>query len=565
MTRFSRTFLSFFVLLNLWDSNAVADEQAANRADALFDIMNVIDVEIRLSSDQWQIMQPPEDTNWDIGKAFEKLMQDAVAGGDLHSADSSRPGLAGYMGIDHQYGKGNVIIDGESVSDVGVRFKGNGTFAEGHASGKYSFKIDFNEYVDGQEFRGLKKINLHSCISDPSMMREALSLEIFREAGIPASRTSWAHVYLTVPGTFDRHYRGLFEVVEQIDKRFLKDRYGNADGLLLKPSTFGAFRYFEEGWERYERAYVPKTDATPEQQQHVMDFAKLVHTADDETFADQVEQFLDVDQFLQFLALNALLSNLDSFLGGSQNYYAYLEPESGQVQMIPWDMDHSLGAFMLLGTPEDRRNLSINHPQIGEDHKVISRLLNIPAYQKRYREHIEQQMKTSFSEKKLLNRIDELAAVLRPEITKEGEDRLKRFEASLAETASMWSPHLIKQFVRGRHEAVRAQLSGQADGKVLSWEPTGEVVQTWITIGISALVVLMLNAAAWLWGVIAGFRSSGKWGMANLMLYPISPLIFGFYAQKERGRKAAVVTLICSCLFIAVLGIAFSAAQKLPH
>ncbi len=542
-----------------------ADERPDDHTDALFDTTNVIQVEIHLNDDQWQIMQPPEDTNWDIGKAFEGLMKDAVAGGDLHSEKSSRPGLAGYMGIDHQYGKGDVIIDGESVGDVGIRFKGNGTFAEGHASGKYSFKIDFNEYVDGQEFRGVKKINLHSCISDPSMMREALSLEIFRDAGIPASRTGWAHVYLTVPGTFDRDYRGLFEVVEQIDKRFLKDRYGNADGLLVKPSTFGAFRYFEEGWERYERAYVPKTDATPEQQQHYMEFSELIHTADDETFSAKVEEYLDVDQFLNFLAVNALLSNLDSFLGGSQNYYAYLEPDSNRIQMIPWDMDHSLGAFLLLGTPEDRRNLSIEHPQIGEDHTIIARLLNIPDYHDRYKERVRELMETSFSEEKLLTRIDEMAAFMRPEIAKEGHERLKRFDASLAETPSMWSPHLIKEFIRGRHASVQAQLAGQAEGKVLSWEPNGDIIQTWIAIGISALVVLLLNAGAWLWSVVAGFRASGKWGCANMVLYPIMPLVFGFHSQKALGRKAAIMTLACSCLFIVVIGIALSAAQKLPH
>jgi spore coat protein CotH len=85
-----------------------------------------------------------------------------------------------------------VEIDGETVRGVGLRYEGNGTFIEGQRSRRYSFKIDFNEYDDDLEFRGLTKINLQNNVTDPSLMREALSYELFREAKIPASRPAYA-------------------------------------------------------------------------------------------------------------------------------------------------------------------------------------------------------------------------------------------------------------------------------------------------------------------------------------------------------------------------------------
>ena len=158
-------------------------------------------------------MQPSDETDWDVGKAFQKLGEDAQAGGHFHSDKSSRPGLAGYLGLDHQYGKADLSINGEVVRDTGLRYKGNGTFLEGWERGKLSFKIDFDEFVDGQKYKGLNKINLQSNIADPSMLREALSYELFSEAGIVCPRVGWARVKLTVPGDFEEKDLGLYSMI----------------------------------------------------------------------------------------------------------------------------------------------------------------------------------------------------------------------------------------------------------------------------------------------------------------------------------------------------------------
>ena len=216
-------------------------------------------------------------------------------------------------------------IDQFGVADaVSYISTGGGAFleyVEGDFTKRLSFKIDFNEYEEDFSFRGLGKINLNNNTSDPSLLRESLSYALFREAGIPCSRVGYAMVSLTVPGLFDRQPHGLYTLVEQVDKRFLKDRYGSSKGLLMKPSTFGSFRYLGEDWAEYEIGFVPKTSATAAQKKHVIEFAKLIHKDGDQVFEERLETYLDVDQFLRFLAVNALLSNLDSFLGGTQNHY----------------------------------------------------------------------------------------------------------------------------------------------------------------------------------------------------------------------------------------------------
>ena len=100
---------------------------------------------------------------------------------------------------------------------------------------KKSFKVDLNRNVDGQTLDGLTMLNLHCGVSDPSMTREALSCIFFRDAGVPAPRTVFAELFLTVPGKHDKELVGVDTLVEQVNKVFLKRHFGDGSGMLLKP------------------------------------------------------------------------------------------------------------------------------------------------------------------------------------------------------------------------------------------------------------------------------------------------------------------------------------------
>lgn len=542
-------FLFLWVWCGLCASASFAqDSNPSSASQSIFGLDNVIDVHFRVPKAEWDKMQPPEGTRLDFLSmmlAFEDVVDDSIEGKHFRSEKSTRPGLVGYMGVDHQYGMADVTVDGETVLGVGLRYKGNGTFIEGQQFGRLPFKIDFNEYDDDLKFRGLTKINFNNNASDPSLLREALSYEMFREAGIPCSRIGFARLTLTVTGEFEDKSLGLYTVVEQVDKRFLKDRYGSADGLLLKPSTFGVFRDLGDDWKEYEIGYVPKTDPTEQQKQRVIEFAKLLQHADDEKFNSQLEDYLDVDQFLRFLAVNVLLCNLDSFLGGSQNHYIYLEPESNKFQFLPWDMDHSFGAFPLEGTAHSRRNLSIDQPG-GEKHRLIRRVLAIPEHKATYYSYLNQYLETSFEEEKLKRQISETADFVRPLVSINGPNALKRFDRVLADRPSGDELHPMKYFVEKRIQSVRRQLDGESAGDVM-FSNQGKRFPVRRTIGfaIALVILLLLHFVGWIWGGVAGFRSGIKWGLLNLVFYPITPAIYGFGVQQALGKRAAMWVVGC--------------------
>ena len=521
-------------------------EKPSAGPESLFGLDNVIDVHIRIDPEEWAKLQPPADVRLDgeaVGKAFGDLIEDATRGGHFHSEKSTRPGLAGYLGVDHQYGRADVEIDGETMRGGGLRYKGNGTFIEGHESGRYSFKIDFNEYVKGQEFQGRTKINLQNNITDPSLMREALSYELFREAKIPASRVGYAKVYLTISGETKRKPVGLFTVVEQKDKRFLKRNYGSSKGLLMKPSTFGLFRYFGDDWNEYEIGFVPKTEPTEEQQKRVMEFARLVHKADFGEFEKRYADYLNVDQFLRFVACNVVLCNLDSVFGGSQNHYINLEPESNRFQFLPWDMDHSFGAFHMMGTPDARRDLSIDRP-VTDKHPIIERVLRVPGNKERYHAHLEDYLNTIFHEEKMFGQIESVGAFVRPMVALNGGEAEERFDRVLAEEPSLWEQHPLKFFVTKRRESIRAQLDGLSSGESVGFGGFPDMERL-IGLGIAALVLVLLSIIGWIWSIVVGFSGSTLWGCLNIFFSPLAPAIYGFAVRRDLGFRCAIFATFC--------------------
>ena len=517
---------------------------------SLFGLDNVVDIHITIKGEEFDKLKPPADVRLDgqaVSEAFGDLIADAQRGGHFRSQKSTRPGLAGYLGVDHQYGRADVEIDGEIVKDVGLRYKGNGTFIEGSRVDRYSFKIDFNENVKGQEFRGMTKINLNNNITDPSLMREALSYDLFREAKIAASRVGYARVYLTIPDETKREIKrkpiGLFTLVEQKDKRFLRLNYGSSKGLLMKPSTFGLFRYLGEEWGEYQIGFVPKTDPTEDQKRRVIEFSKLIHQSDFDEFEERYEEYLDVDQYLRFLACNVIVCNLDSFLGGSQNHYIYLDPESNKFQFLPWDMDHSFGAFHMMGDPNARRRLSIDRP-VTDNPPIIDRVLQVSGNKEKYHAYIEEYINTIFDESVMLKKIKSIGSFVRPMVNLNGSDAESRFDKVLADKPSILELHPLKYFVKVRHESIRAQLDGSSLGQSVGFGGLPDLVPyyPWI---ISALVLVLFQSIGWIWGIVVGFRGSTLWGCLNIFFSPWAPAIYGFAIRRDLGFRCALYSMFC--------------------
>lgn len=360
---------------------------------------------------------------------------------------------------------GTVLINGQPLNGAGIRYKGNASFNLMRGSLKRNLKVKL-DWTDGKRrYLNAKTLNFNAGGLDPSKLRDALGYAVFRKAGVPAPRTTFAEVTLTVPEVHDNVHLGLFTLVEQVNKSFLKSRFGSSKGLLMKPDGVFSMEFRGEEWSAYEEVYRPDTPPTSEQIKRVIQFAKLVNLATDEEFEASIDSYLDTDGFLRFIAVNALIVNLDTLLVMPQNYYLYLNPATEKFVFFPWDLDISFAGWPLGGPPEKQMQLSLQHPHAAEGHKLIDRLFSLPNYKTRYEKIILELLAGPFSEEKLQEEVEILEMAISEAIQRDTAAINLRKERGYPAPHN-YKPPTLTAFVQKRHASIRQQLQQATVGYV---------------------------------------------------------------------------------------------------
>ena len=99
--------------------------------------------------------------------------------------------------ISEEYYACDVEINGKTISNVGIRTKGNtslSSIANDPDTDRYSFKIKFDKYVDGQTCMGLDKLVLNNNFADATNRKEALVYDMFQYLGADASLYHYAKI-----------------------------------------------------------------------------------------------------------------------------------------------------------------------------------------------------------------------------------------------------------------------------------------------------------------------------------------------------------------------------------
>ena len=137
------------------------------------------------------------------------------------------------------YTECSVTIDGEKITNVGIRGKGNTSLSSVATmdSEKYSFKIEFDQYVKGRSYHGLDKLSLNNLIYDATMMKDYLAYTLMAKMDVPSPLCSFAQI------TVNGEPWGLYLAVEGVEDGFM-ERNNLTTGELYKPDSmsFGGGR-----------------------------------------------------------------------------------------------------------------------------------------------------------------------------------------------------------------------------------------------------------------------------------------------------------------------------------
>ncbi|MCB9689138.1 MAG: CotH kinase family protein [Alphaproteobacteria bacterium] len=226
--------------------------------------------------------------------------------------------------------EGGFGFEGMYLSPVGIGIKG-GIGTRRTIDEKCGFKIGLDHYVPKTRLRGMEHITLNTMVSDPSSLHESLTYALFRDADVPAPRTT--HVELWMNG----EYRGLYLHIESVDDQFLKRWFDDPNGNLyegnygddLTVAQIDDFGLDEQGSD----------DVTDRSELRAL--AEFLAQPPSEALMPEFERRVNLDRTLRMFAGEALTAHWDGYIWGQNNYRIYHEPSTDQWTMLPWGTDNT--------------------------------------------------------------------------------------------------------------------------------------------------------------------------------------------------------------------------------
>ena len=272
--------------------------------------------------------------------------------------------------------------------DVGVRMKGNtsrhrfygdnGFYAAIHM--KLSFKETFDDVEDGytqdeltdwtdrkkeKNFRkdrtlgGMEKIDIkYNSTHDDTYIRELYAMKLFRDNGIYAPNVTLGTVSALNKNTTMTNL-GVYRIHEPVDEQFVVRHIEQNVGDLYKCTWGnGSSGAFLTDWDldrivgvndelrnelyTYDKKTNKKKDKTTGQRDFssIKNFIRNINNAN----ASALGNYIDVDQFAKFEAINFILGNPDCIRNHANNYYIYFRKSDNKAIIIPYDYDRCLGS-----------------------------------------------------------------------------------------------------------------------------------------------------------------------------------------------------------------------------
>lgn len=376
-------------------------------------------------------------------------------GGATDGGTVVMPGAGGAVDIIPRtpvYVPSTVKFGGKTWWNVGVRYKGNSTLSGGWRSGigKLPFRLNFDKFedehpeIEGQHFYGFSKLSLSSNQGDTSYIRDHVASDTFLAAGVPTARTGFAAVY--VDHGDGPEYFGLYTLAEDPQKSLLDTHFGNHDGALYEADGTGAT------WAAFDQAsFEPQTDAAEATWESVEAAIAALHAdrADAAAWRAGLEAKLDVDGFLQWLAVNTVMVNWDSYGNMSHNYYLYADPDDGnRLHWITWDHNLSMS---------NMRALSLTLSEVTESWPLIRFLMDDPVYRAKYEQYAREAISGPVAAETMKARMQEAHDLIAPYVSGDNAER-EGFTYTTAETfeTSLTGSNGLFSFIEQREAAVRS-------------------------------------------------------------------------------------------------------------
>ena len=326
-----------------------------------------------------------------------------------------------------QYIMADVVINGTKFQTVGVRPKGNSSLNQvaRSDSDRYSFRLQFDEYIKGQTCFGLESFVANNMLGDNTYMKEYVSYEIMQEIGVDAPYFGYAHIKVNGESW------GLYLAVELYNESYEQRVFEGTSGLLYNVKSMeigannganqpgrqeenvptvpgGSLEYTDDNTESYSAIFDNVVGTGTKS-----DFQRVIQAIKALSEGEELETYFDVDQILRYLAAHTIVVNLDSYSSNmAQNYYIY--EIDGQISILPWDYNLAWGGFQSVSA-SSVINFPIDTPLSDVEmssRPLIEKLFANTEYLELYHSYLQQLINNYFADGKFEEKINTLDALI---------------------------------------------------------------------------------------------------------------------------------------------------------
>lgn len=300
-------------------------------------------------------------------------------------------------------------------------------------------------FAKGQPFREINTLNV-SFENPVSVLIEPLAYELYRRAGMAAPQSGQLRLWVNGEPVGYQLY------VEQVNRAFLRRNKINDEGNLYKLLWFGG-----NVTEQHDKKTNERTG-----HDDLLDLLEQLEKNKGDALWAVIRKQFDVEQVLNYFAVNTLLSHWDGFFN---NYFTYHDVDgTGRWTMYPWDQDQTWGISMMGGS-EELAEMPLTFGMAGDSPTgggwwrppgyFSGPLLANPSFRALYLARTKQLVETVFNEKSFGPLLDETAAKLRGEV----KVRAEVFKTDAARAERQFDQQLaaVRQHLRKRGEFLLAQ------------------------------------------------------------------------------------------------------------
>jgi spore coat protein H len=325
---------------------------------------------------------------------------------------------------------------------VGVRYKGNSSLMSGWNSGaqKLPLKLDFDQFesqhpeIENQRFYGFKQLTLSNAFTDSTYMHDVIAAYLLAEAGLPAAKTAYYEIVLDHgEGPVEL---GLYVMIEAIDDTAVDRIFGEDSGNIYEGDGRGVS--LAEGTFSQIQASFPKENNSGSNWSDIEALYNVLHaterTLDPAAWRKSLGLVFNVNDFLEWLSIAAIIQHWDTYGSMTHNFYLYHDPDTGLLNWISWDHNQVLAGAAGVGPGGMRapvgglnRSVSLGREEIGQNWPLIRYLLDDPVYHEFYIDYLDKTINGVFNPDKLKAKCQELAKLIAPYVTRNSTEASFQF------------------------------------------------------------------------------------------------------------------------------------------